>query len=464
LPAFTPRDTLLIMATSNQHDTPEVRVSPPAWLEDAAHTALLLSRLVEDPAIQAALILRGKELWAQAGELLEQAGPELAQKVFQYWSTDGSRDLTRYVRLVSVPGEYILYATSLTDEMVLAILYNEATPFSKMRIQAAELAHTLLSSTLEEETGKWIQEYPEGAQEENPALEAAITNLPPLFEDVPPPTVSTTPASGGGATALPASSQPSPAISPYEPLGTSNQAGPAVTPQPTKPQPVAAPPSPSERPAMDLVQETQQRTAPATAQTPTPQQNPLNPDEGPAQTFVSPLDERVAMPAGLLGAAPISRPAPSFAPEPASISSYLPGASPGLSDLYLAVVLLPRLPKHHLTGDLAVLMPQWVAQVCVAYGWRLEALRVRPDYIEWVVNIPPTTSASQHLRLMRRQTSQYIFAEFPTLARENPSGDFWASGYLVTSSSQLPEDGAVQNFINQVRRQQGVSKPLPDQA
>jgi REP element-mobilizing transposase RayT len=452
------------MATSNQHDSPEVGVSPPAWLEDAAHTTLLLSRLVQDPAIQAALILRGKELWAQAGELLEQAGPELAQKVFQYWSTDGSRDLTRYVRLASVPGEYILYATSLTDEMVLAILYNEATPFSKMRIQAAELAHTLLSSSLEEETGKWIQEYPEGAQEENPALEAAITNLPPLFEDVPPPTVSTTPASGAGSAALPGSSPPSPPTSPSGPSWTSNQAGPAVRPQPTMAQPVAQPSSPPLRPAMGLAEGTQQRTPPATPQTPPPQQNALNPDASPTHTFSSPFDERVPMPAGLLGAAPISRPAPSFAPAPVSISSYLAGVSPGLSDLYLAVVLVPRLPKHHLTGDLAVLMPQWVAQVCVAYGWRLEALRVRPDYIEWVVNIPPTTSASQHLRLMRRQTSQYIFAEFPTLARENPSGDFWASGYLVTSSSQLPEDGAIQNFINQVRRQQGVSKPLPDQA
>jgi REP element-mobilizing transposase RayT len=121
------------------------------------------------------------------------------------------------------------------------------------------------------------------------------------------------------------------------------------------------------------------------------------------------------------------------------------------------------MPKHRLTGDLAALLPQWISQVCLAYGWRLETLHIRPDYVEWVVNIPPSTSASQYLRLMRRQTSQYIFGEFPSIARENPSGEFWAPGYLVTSSSHLPTEDVIQALINQVRRQQGVSKLFPDQ-
>jgi REP element-mobilizing transposase RayT len=178
------------------------------------------------------------------------------------------------------------------------------------------------------------------------------------------------------------------------------------------------------------------------------------------ETISSPLPDRLAM----QDVGSISRPADFTPGEPAAAAPWTPPASPALSDLYLAVVLLPRMPKHHLIGDLAALLPQWVAQICMAYGWRLEALRVRPDYVEWVVNIPPSTSASQHLRLMRRQTSQYIMAEFPTFARENPSGEFWAPGYLVTSSAQLPAEAAVQAFMSQIRRQQGVAKPFPDQA
>jgi REP element-mobilizing transposase RayT len=438
------------MGTPNQSASPAVGVSLPAWLENAAQSALILGRLVQDPSIQAALILRGKDLWAQAGELLElpavehlgvePAAAELARKVFQYWATDGGSDLTRYVRLASVPGEYILYATGLTGEMVLAILYNEETPFSQMRAQAARLAHTLLSSPLQDEKGSWIQEYPEDVRDENPVLDAALAAMPPLFDEVPPPTVSTSSASGealmapvlppasqtapGFADAAPASTIETPAISPAAPAEA------LLTPQPVIP--LGTPPAQTlPMPALDHT-----------------------------ETISSPLPDRLAM----QDVGSISRPADFTPGEPAAAAPWTPPASPALSDLYLAVVLLPRMPKHHLIGDLAALLPQWVAQICMAYGWRLEALRVRPDYVEWVVNIPPSTSASQHLRLMRRQTSQYIMAEFPTFARENPSGEFWAPGYLVTSSAQLPAEAAVQAFMSQIRRQQGVAKPFPDQA
>jgi len=453
------------MGTPNQSASPVVGVSLPAWLENAAQSALILGRLVQDPSIQAALILRGKDLWAQAGELLEipapeetaperpgieQAATELARKVFQYWATDGGSDLTRYVRLASVPGEYILYATGLTGEMVLAILYNEETPFSQMRAQAARLAHTLLSSPLQDEKGSWIQEYPEGVQDENPALEAALANLPPLFDEVPPPTVSTAPASGEDITAPPGPAAPSSAAQP--------------TSSPQK-APDSAPASPDSTLAASVISQVAPAAAPPTPPSVIPQetppaQTPPMPAIDQPETISSPLPERVDMPS--LG--PVSRPADFMPGASSPASSWMPAASPIISDLYLAVLLLPRMPKHHLTGDLAALLPQWIAQICVAYGWRLEALHVRPDYVEWVVSIPPSTSASQHLRLMRRQTSQYILGEFPTLARENPSGEFWASGYLVTSSSQLPAEGVIQAFINQVRHQQGVSKPFPDQA
>jgi REP element-mobilizing transposase RayT len=183
-----------------------------------------------------------------------------------------------------------------------------------------------------------------------------------------------------------------------------------------------------------------------------------------SETVSSTLDEEVSVPDMEYGAPPLTRPAPSVPLTLSPLPAYLPVSSPALSDLYLAVALLPRLPRHHLIGDLAALLPQWISQICMAYAWRLEAMRVRPDYVEWVVNIPPATSASLHLRIMRRQTSQFIFAEFPTIARENPSGDFWASGYLVTSSSQLPTEAAIQAFISQVRQQQGVSKLFPERS
>lgn len=133
-------------------------------------------------------------------------------------------------------------------------------------------------------------------------------------------------------------------------------------------------------------------------------------------------------------------------------------ASPAISNLNFACVIIPRLPQHHLTGDLAVRLTEWVGNLCLAFGWRLEHLAVRPDYLHWIVNVPPTTSPSFLLRIIRKHTSQRIFIDFPALAQENPSGDFWASGYLITSISQPLSAEVIREYIQKTRQHQGVVK------
>jgi REP element-mobilizing transposase RayT len=130
--------------------------------------------------------------------------------------------------------------------------------------------------------------------------------------------------------------------------------------------------------------------------------------------------------------------------------------SPAMIELYLACVLIPRLPQHHLGGDLAERLSEWLDQLCLAFGWRLEGRSIRPDYLAWVVRVPPSVTPKSLLRLIRLHTSQRIFDEFPRLKSENPSGDFWAPGYLITSSSQLPATHAIQSFIQGTRQHQGV--------
>jgi hypothetical protein len=61
------------------------------------------------------------------------------------------------------------------------------------------------------------------------------------------------------------------------------------------------------------------------------------------------------------------------------------------------------------------------------------------------------------MRTLRQQTSARTFADFSALMRDNPSGDFWAPGYLIMSSGQLPPESLIKDFIQQTRRRQGVS-------
>ena len=123
-----------------------------------------------------------------------------------------------------------------------------------------------------------------------------------------------------------------------------------------------------------------------------------------------------------------------------------------------ACVLIPRFPNHFLTGDVASHLAERVNQLCVAFGWRLEHLSIRPEYLQWLVNVPPTTSPGYLMRIIRQHTSRRLFAEFPRLAEENPSGDYWAPGYLIMSSAQPLLPKLVKDFIRDTRIRQGIHK------
>jgi DNA-binding response OmpR family regulator/REP element-mobilizing transposase RayT len=129
---------------------------------------------------------------------------------------------------------------------------------------------------------------------------------------------------------------------------------------------------------------------------------------------------------------------------------------PTLTYLYFTCILIPRMPNHFLTGTLAILLSQIFPQLCLAFGWRLEGLSVRPDYLQWTIQIAPAVTPGNVMRILRLRTSQRIFQSFSNLAFDNPSGDFWAPGYLIVSGSQAPAIKLLRDFIQQTRRRQGT--------
>jgi REP element-mobilizing transposase RayT/DNA-binding NarL/FixJ family response regulator len=138
-------------------------------------------------------------------------------------------------------------------------------------------------------------------------------------------------------------------------------------------------------------------------------------------------------------------------------------ATAGMYNLTYGILLVPRLPDHYLVGDLADRLPKWVSQLCIAFDWRLEHISIRPDYLQWNASATAETPPAQMVRNIRKHTSQRIFDEFPTLRRENPSGEFWATGFLLVTGSQPPPGQLVQEFIRQTRNRQGISRPLSRQ-
>ena len=110
--------------------------------------------------------------------------------------------------------------------------------------------------------------------------------------------------------------------------------------------------------------------------------------------------------------------------------------SAAVYNLDYACLLVPRFPQHHMTGDLLDRLGEWVPQICIAFAWRLEYISVRPDYLQWIVNVPPATSPAYLMRIFRQHTSGKIFAEFPRFKKRESFRRFL--GTRLSHHGRLP--------------------------
>jgi DNA-binding response OmpR family regulator/REP element-mobilizing transposase RayT len=392
-------------------DPPEARLP---WLSDVTRAAQHLTRLTLETSAQAALITCQEQLWAYAGQLPQTAARELAEAVSRYWDRQKENDLVRFLRLNATDAEHMLYATRLAKDMVLALIFDAETPFSTIRTQANQLVHSL--STLPED-----RPAEEEFEEDDEAPTAAISDI---LSDIPSPNPQiiepVSPQRGWKA--------PNPAVplSFGKSLRFSRETSPAV------PINRAGQPSQSETDEPHL-EEIEKTVESATLHRKNWfRRNDLTADMEYTETK------------------------PSSATEMARKITLEP-ISPAVYNLDYACLLVPRLPQHHLTGDLSDQVSDWVPQICVAFGWRLEYISVRPEYLLWIANVPPSTSPAYLMRILRQHTSDRIFPDFPRLHKENPSGDFWAAGYLIMGGSQPPPGQLIKDFISQTRQRQGFT-------
>ncbi len=388
-----------LQAGSPQRRPKKVPAAPAAesiempWLANVNRAAQHLTRLTLESSAQAALINRNNELWAYAGQLPQSAAHELAQMVARYWDQTEESDLVRFVRLGSTNAEHMLYATRLATGLVLALTFDAETPFSTIRTQAGQLVRSLSVS------------QPIGR-------DADDTNGVAL--DVPPPA-------------------PAKDYQPDSPARVISSGIPQETGQEAS-IPIAIQSVGYSEPAqaMDLEPVMEQTTDTQAGRQEKPVQEEKSSPDTPGETRL-------------------------HVPAEESRGIVLEPVSPSVYNLTYVCLLIPRFAQHHLTGDLADRLAEWMPQMCVAYGWRLEYISVRPDYLQWLINGPPVASPSYIMRIIRSQISEKIFEEFPSFKKENPSGDFWAPGHLIMGGTQPAPAQLIKDFIQQTRRRQGVA-------
>ncbi|CAG0978707.1 hypothetical protein ANAEL_01612 [Anaerolineales bacterium] len=411
--------------------------TPLPWLNDPNKAAQHLTRITLESSSQAALITRKENLWAYAGSLSQNAAKEVAQTVTRNWDGQKGSDLLRFIRLESTKAEHMLYATRLTADTVLALVFDAETPFSTIRSQASQLV-TNLDSEPEAPKPAKPEAASVGSDEDDldiPPIKNILTNIP-----TPNPEPATT-----HEFRLPPKKEE---FDPNETRISTSLSNASVFTR-------------EESPAIHYG-----KLSPAVKQSKSPQASHQQPE-----TVFDQMDVTMPSRPKTRTETPVARPAPGETDvtresptTEAERKLVVEPITAGLYHLTYACLLVPRFASHYITGDLADRIGEWIPNICIAFGWRLEFLAVRPEYLQWVVNVQPNTSPGYLMRIMRQQTSEKIFSEFPRMKKENPSGDFWAPGYLIMGGTQPHPQQLVRDYIRQTRQRQGqqVSTPQPE--
>jgi REP element-mobilizing transposase RayT/DNA-binding response OmpR family regulator len=401
---------------------------PPEWLQDVSLAAQHLTRLSLETSSQASLITRLDQIWAYAGELPQNAAEELARTVAAYFADGGGSDLARFIRLEATGNEYMLYASGLGGEYVLAMVFDAEMPFSKIRAQANRLAEGLSSAyppmapvggTMEDRLSSQVEDdYGFGEKDET----GRRRTLQPLLDDVPPPIPNDW---------IPESMVPAARKGFLDELLEDD----------------LAPSSPRANVFSYETQASEVRSEPHRLNLGIDEPQAARESDFQADTVLSEA-EREAI---------VAETIKSRVPGKSSVTKVEP-VSPSMYNLTYACVLIPRFPHHYLTGAIATRLADWINNMSVAFGWRLEHLSIRPEYMQWMINVPPNTSPGYLMRTVRQHTSRRMFVEFPRLEEDNPSRDFWAHGYLIMNGTHPPPAQLVKDFIHNTRKRQGITK------
>ncbi len=303
-----------------------------AWLQDVDRAAQYLTRLSLEVEAQAAFIIRNARIWAYAGQLSKSAAEELAQFVGQNWDNGDGSELARFVRLETTGSEYMLYVTKLGSGFVLALSFETEMPFSRMRSQTGELVRKLTSPKLEHPKKIINSSVPEEPSQDKESAS------PEEYEWVP---------------------------------ETKNE---------FKVDEIFEEETMSDDEALIERQQAMFEDLLATLDIPDPDGTSRSLPTQPTRAEEVQTQTPAILPETRVKAPIVLETLPTQDADPfTQFDIQLEPESLALHDLAYSCVLIPRLPDHHLTGILTGFLNVEMPRLCLAFGWRLEHLGIRPE-------------------------------------------------------------------------------------
>jgi DNA-binding response OmpR family regulator len=458
------------------------------WVEQPVSGQHQVEQLLASTSANTGILLLHRQVIAVSGPLSDENSHNVISFLTRYWTNIQSGELFRYLKMEGETKTYLVYATPLFKEAVLALIYHanlplidirnevslarkaflnqlsdsdlsvsnspvktevdistvpppstrslsETTPLSPIELDIPNEADSLDPET---EPSKDEEEQTGLSDLELKNLDALITEMPspdPEDEDETEPDLSPNlnPLPIGGW--LKITSDDLPTNSKVPPAALNQQTS-GIT-RPLTP--------PAESP-----QEIRQTAFPAGSSEPT---QPVKSSEFPDFDFTLPWEGEEAQntPAADLPfeapPLPANEKIQMFDEQPKPVIN-----NPAAVFFEYQIMLLPRDPQQFITHDLAELLNRQLPRLHESNGWQCTGLSIRPLYMLWTAVLPADTCLHEMVEEIKESTDIQIFAGFPALLLAHPEGEFWARGYFSISGSKSLSNRLINDYISLSRQ------------
>ena len=403
---------------SQSEDSLEATKLIPPWLKEPARVEQQIASLEKEHTAYATLLSIGNTPWTYSNNITENQAHGIVRLLSEHDEGLQSKGaLIRYIRLSGTGNDYLLYATPVIGDINLSMIFSMDTPFSVARRQTQKLSRLLL----EQDPRRQPRVAIKTTTDKSIPIDQ-VDDEPLLPSDWIP---GSKPSTRSKAGSIP------PAVS------TVKEEPSALAPASTvEEQPSALAPAST----VEEEPQTEKMMAPAFAAAP---ENPLIPDdwlpkEPKPSSHLPFLDQEAAQPEEKVQLEPINL----AQQEP---KYYLP----------FTAILLPRFPHHRLTGSLANKLENWLKDLCVAWGWRVDQIDLRSEFLRFTISLSPDIAPAQAVQHLANNLSSRILDAFPGLTDDLPSGQFWTKSYLLTAGSDVGKE-RLALFIETTRKDQGL--------
>jgi len=110
------------------------------------------------------------------------------------------------------------------------------------------------------------------------------------------------------------------------------------------------------------------------------------------------------------------------------------------------LVWIPKYRRRVLRGKVATSVQKLFYDCAQMNDWWITSLRVMPDHVHLLIELPPTISISQAVKTLKGGSSRALRQTHPELDEWLWGDSFWAVGYFAESVGRVTEN-AIKLYI-----------------